>query len=806
MTLTRRTLLKASLVGAAVLASPMSVLAQPLGPQARTSRTSRLFPDKRLIHADLHNHSHLSDGAGVPEKAFATMRANGLDAAALTDHASVSFALGPVDVCAALPTVEGERDGCRSARGLTEAGWQQTLAMAEEENADGAFTAIGGFEWSSPFLGHMNVWFSERWIDVVTTGGAPSTTDLSAFIHEIDGQVPSPIDGITAPVLNVLRSAIRQAPSDPQTMRGFYQWLTQGPGTPVLGGGNDGIAGWNHPGREAGRFSEFGFDPALRDRVVSLELFNRGEDYLFRRPSEDRDSPLVACLDRGWKPGILGVSDHHGTDWGGSEDTGRAGLWVSQLTRNGVREALEQRRFFATRERGVRVDAALNGVRMGGDLGHRGGSVRVEVDIDRGPEHYGRPIMIQVLRTGSPLPTVVTNVAARYRRPDEPWIAFDVNLDPEDGRWIVLRITEPEEPADNRADALYAGFGNAVAYTSPVWLDPDLDPPAVRRAPGNPAAGRDTGGGDPRPPTGEPVRTIVRRRSGSGRAETAVEVSRAHFPVGRRTVWVATGEDFPDALAGGPAAAREEAPILLVGREVVPAATRQELLRLEPEEIVLLGGTGAVSQRVEDELRAIAPITRLGGADRFATAALVSRRAFPQQARVVHIATGTVFADALAGVPAAAGVGGPILLVAPNQLPPVVAEELRRLSPEHVVVLGGAGAVRDDVAAEIRRATGAEVSRVAGGDRFDTAARVAGTFEGAGTVFVATGEDFPDALAAGPAAARLRGPVLLVARDLVPAPVDAQLRRLGPRHIELIGGTGAVSARVAEQLAAYEVH
>ena len=97
MAVTRRTVIKASAAsGALLLAGHRGALAAPLGPRAEfaTSRRSSLFPGTRLVHADLHNHTLYSDGAGDPSKAFASMRAAGLDAAALTDHSTVGKALG----------------------------------------------------------------------------------------------------------------------------------------------------------------------------------------------------------------------------------------------------------------------------------------------------------------------------------------------------------------------------------------------------------------------------------------------------------------------------------------------------------------------------------------------------------------------------------------------------------------------------------------------------------------------------------------------------------------------------------------
>jgi len=97
-----------------------------------------------------------------------------------------------------------------------------------------------------------------------------------------------------------------------------------------------------------------------------------------------------------------------------------------------------------------------------------------------------------------------------------------------------------------------------------------------------------------------------------------------------RIVYVATGANFPDALGAGPAAASREAPILLVGKDSIPEPTRAELTLLQPDEIIIVGGTAVVSPAVETALGAFAArVSRLAGANRYETAAEVTWDAFP---------------------------------------------------------------------------------------------------------------------------------------------------------------------------------
>jgi len=145
--------------------------------------------------------------------------------------------------------------------------------------------------------------------------------------------------------------------------------------------------------------------------------------------------------------------------------------------------------------------------------------------------------------------------------------------------------------------------------------------------------------------------------------------------------------------AGAAAAGRVGAPVLLVGRDNLPGSTANELTRLQPQRIVLLGGTGAVSADVEQRLRVFAPsVTRISGADRYATAAAVAR-ATPGQPKAVFLATGLGFADALSGGPAAAAAQAPVLLVPRTCIPGPVHNELERYAYPPVTLLGGRAAL-----------------------------------------------------------------------------------------------------------------
>ena len=301
-----------------------------------------------------------------------------------------------------------------------------------------------------------------------------------------------------------------------------------------------------------------------------------------------------------------------------------------------------------------------------------------------------------------------------------------------------------------------------------------------------------------------PGNVLIDRYAGADRYATAALVSRTTFAGGASVAYVATGANYPDALTGGAAAARARGPVLLVTPGSIPQATRTEIARLRPQRIVILGGTSAISSTVQGQLHGLAPggASRLSGADRYETAAAVSRATFGQGVPVAYIATGANYPDALGAVPAAGVEGGPILLVRPNGVPNATRAELGRLKPQRIVVLGGTSAINATVASQLQAYTPTQVQRRSGADRYETAVNVSRASFGPSVtrVFIATGANYPDGLAGGPAGAVSRGPLLLVRTDVLPTSVRNELLRLSPQRVTILGGMNAVNESVRAQI------
>lgn len=301
------------------------------------------------------------------------------------------------------------------------------------------------------------------------------------------------------------------------------------------------------------------------------------------------------------------------------------------------------------------------------------------------------------------------------------------------------------------------------------------------------------------PISAEPLPGGLHRLSGPDRYSTAIAAA-SRFDPGVDIAFVATGADYPDALAGGAAAAQVQAPLLLTPRTILPPGVVTELRRLRPDRIAVLGGSGVVSGAVVRQLEGIAPVERISGDDRYATGRAIVQATFTEASHAI-IATGRGFADALGGAGVAGRLAAPVLLVdgARTRLPEETVRLLEELGVESVSIVGGTGAVSAGIEEDLAERSIA-VTRHGGSTRYETNALLNSAMFPPGSsdeAFLATGANFPDALAGAALAGGRGAPLFITAYRCVPSPVHAAISALGASIRTVLGGTGVVSATAA---------
>jgi len=370
--------------------------------------------------------------------------------------------------------------------------------------------------------------------------------------------------------------------------------------------------------------------------------------------------------------------------------------------------------------------------------------------------------------------------------------------------------------------------GVSVIHNDPMFTAAGAFP---RLAPGSPCvdAGTNTGApsmdyeGRSRPADGDGDGTavvdigaterniIVDSSAGANRYETAIAASEEHFDRAD-TVVLATGAAYPDALCAAPLAGAARAPVLLTPPTALAIGLAEELERLEAEKVYIAGGSGAVSEGVADDLRDLGyEVERLAGADKYATSRAIAEElsdilgaALPA---TVVVARGDAYPDALSASPFAWLEATPILLTRPHTLPAPTAAVITNLGFVEAIVVGGEGAVSAEVLDEVDALLAGGAVRVAGADRYATAAAFAGHVHDTPAwsglyvesyVGLATGTNFPDALCGGAACGAERAPLLLTRQDRLPSPTREYISDFADEiyDVHAFGGTAVVSDAV----------
>ena len=297
-----------------------------------------------------------------------------------------------------------------------------------------------------------------------------------------------------------------------------------------------------------------------------------------------------------------------------------------------------------------------------------------------------------------------------------------------------------------------------------------------------------------------PTEPTVTRIAGANRYDTSVSVAQAFQP-GVDRVYIATGLGYPDALSASAAAAHFGVPVLLTDPNEVPASVITELKRLHPAKIVIVGSTASVGATVEKALKGLsfAPtVTRLGGVDRFDTSRRIAADAFGAGSTDnAYVVTGLNFPDALAASPAAAQYDGPVVLVRGTDpsLDAATMSAISKLGVDNVKIAGTNATVSNGIEAQLDVLY--DVERFGGTDRFETSVLISNdAFPTADTAYLATGLNFPDALAGGARAGAENAPMFTTRTDCVPASVLASIEALGVTKIVLLGGLPSLDANV----------
>nr|WP_293700465.1 cell wall-binding repeat-containing protein [uncultured Peptostreptococcus sp.] len=292
------------------------------------------------------------------------------------------------------------------------------------------------------------------------------------------------------------------------------------------------------------------------------------------------------------------------------------------------------------------------------------------------------------------------------------------------------------------------------------------------------------------------------RIDGRDRIETAINISKQAYNKAK-TVIVVRHDLFPDSMTASVLAKLKDAPILLNPTDKLDSRVADEIKRLGAEEIIIVGGQNSVSERVREDLKAFDAdknVERIAGVDRYGTSEMVAKRVvgITGKKNTAVVASGQVFPDALSVGTFASREGYPILLVKKDSVPSQIQNTIRDLDINKTYIAGGLNTISKSTEGKLPNV----VERMAGNTRYETSVAIAKSKFGASKeAYVASGEEFADALVISPVSGKYNRPTLLVSTKATNnGPVRSHIKDSNISKLTAIGGQRYVTSSIIDSL------
>ena len=286
------------------------------------------------------------------------------------------------------------------------------------------------------------------------------------------------------------------------------------------------------------------------------------------------------------------------------------------------------------------------------------------------------------------------------------------------------------------------------------------------------------------------------------RVGTAINISKKYYNKAN-TVIVVRHDLFPDSMTASVLAKLKDAPILLNPTDKLDSRVADEIKRLGAQEVIIVGGQNSVSEKVREDLKAYDAdknVERIAGADRYGTSEMVAKRVvgITGKKNTAVLASGQLFPDALSVGTFASREGYPILLVKKNLIPEEVERAIRDLDINKNYIAGGLDTISRLVEAKLPNV----VERMAGKTRYETSVAIAKSkFKDSKEAFIASGEEFADALVISPVSGKYNRPTLLVSTKAANnGPVRSYVKDSKISKLTAIGGQRYVPSSIISDL------
>ena len=374
-------------------------------------------------------------------------------------------------------------------------------------------------------------------------------------------------------------------------------------------------------------------------------------------------------------------------------------------------------------------------------------------------------------------------------------------------KFIILRdtdrdgipdITDTDDDGDGFTDAeeLAKGSDPKDPKSTPATI-PAPSPSPSR--PSNPSTSRPTSPVSNNTATNKPE---TGRIDGRDRIETAINISRQAYNKAK-TVIVVRHDLFPDSMTASVLAKLKDAPILLNPTDKLDSRVADEIKRLGAEEVIIVGGQNSVSEKVREELKAYDSdknVERIAGADRYGTSEMLAKIVvgITGKKNTGVVASGQIFPDALSVGTFASREGYPILLVKKDSVPSQIQNAIKDLEINKTYIAGGTNTISKSTEANLPNV----IERMAGNTRYETSVAIAKSkFGSSKEAYIASGEEFADALVISPVSGKYNRPTLLVStKEANNGPVRSYVKDSKISKLTAIGGQRYVPSSVIDNL------
>ncbi|MDO5018506.1 MAG: S8 family serine peptidase [Lagierella massiliensis] len=288
--------------------------------------------------------------------------------------------------------------------------------------------------------------------------------------------------------------------------------------------------------------------------------------------------------------------------------------------------------------------------------------------------------------------------------------------------------------------------------------------------------------------------TKSRRINGYNRSETSLEISKKFYE-NSDYVYITNHFSYADGLSMGSLTKYENGPLLLLPNDKLTINAKQELMRLNPKKIIIIGGDATIGRELEEELKSFAEVERVKGSDRIETSLEIARKTNVKESKEVFLVNGYEEADSINIVSVSAREGIPIVFSKKDTLSPSLKNFLIAYEIEKVTIIGGDSTVSESIEVELSDLGVKNIERLKGKDRFLTGAKVNQVyFEEYNPLFLANGYNIADALSVGPVLGKLNSPLQIVQMDSISDDINEFYKDKSILNYYVLGGRSSISS------------